>query len=76
MFGSFLYIFVGTFIGGGVVLGGSLYTGASGNAGSIGSDARAWGGAVLPLYSNFAPDRDVLLKLPVGATTERRFDDG
>jgi predicted NBD/HSP70 family sugar kinase len=31
--------------------------------GTIGSDARALGGALLPLYANFAPDRDVFLKL-------------
>ena len=32
-------------------------------AGTIGSDARAVGGALLPLYANFAPDRDLFLKL-------------
>jgi predicted NBD/HSP70 family sugar kinase len=31
--------------------------------GTIGSDARAVGGALLPLYANFAPDRDLFLKL-------------
>jgi predicted NBD/HSP70 family sugar kinase len=31
--------------------------------GTIGSDARAIGGAMLPLYANFAPDRDLFLKL-------------
>ncbi|MDH5541127.1 MAG: ROK family transcriptional regulator, partial [Rhizobacter sp.] len=31
--------------------------------GTIGSDARAIGGALLPLYSNFGPDRDLFLKL-------------
>jgi predicted NBD/HSP70 family sugar kinase len=31
--------------------------------GVIGADARAIGGAMLPLYSNFAPDRDLFLKL-------------
>jgi len=31
--------------------------------GTIGSDARAIGGALLPLYAAFAPDRDVFLKL-------------
>ena len=31
--------------------------------GTIGSDARAMGGALLPLYANFAPDRDLFLKL-------------
>lgn len=32
-------------------------------AGTIGSDARAIGGALLPLYDNFAPDRDLFLKM-------------
>jgi len=32
-------------------------------AGTIGSDARALGGALLPLYANFAPDRELFLKL-------------
>lgn len=31
--------------------------------GSIGSDARALGGALLPLHANFAPDRDLFLKV-------------
>ncbi len=31
--------------------------------GSIGSDARALGGALLPLHSCFAPDRDLFLKV-------------
>lgn len=30
--------------------------------GTIGSDARALGGALLPLYANFAPDRELFLK--------------
>lgn len=32
------------------------------SAGSIGSDARALGGALLPLHASFAPDRDLFLK--------------
>lgn len=32
-------------------------------AGTIGSDARALGGALLPLYANFAPDHGLFLKL-------------
>jgi predicted NBD/HSP70 family sugar kinase len=32
-------------------------------AGSMGSDARALGGALLPLHENFAPDRDLFLKV-------------
>ncbi len=31
--------------------------------GSIGSDARALGGALLPLYANFAPDRELFIKV-------------
>ena len=34
---TFLYFYIGYFIGGGVVLNGALYTGQSGNAGAIGS---------------------------------------
>jgi predicted NBD/HSP70 family sugar kinase len=34
---DFLYFFIGSFIGGGVVLNGSLYPGRSGNAGALGS---------------------------------------
>src|SRR6185312_3026475 len=33
------------------------------HAGSIGTDARALGGALLPLHANFAPDRDLFLKV-------------
>ncbi len=36
-YSNYLYIYVGTFIGGGVVLNGSLYSGQSKNAGAIGS---------------------------------------
>jgi predicted NBD/HSP70 family sugar kinase len=36
---SFLYIFIDTFIGGGVVINGHLYGGRSGNAGAVGSIA-------------------------------------
>ena len=32
-------------------------------AGTIGSDARALGGALLPLYAHFAPDRELFLKV-------------
>ncbi len=31
-------------------------------AGTIGSDARVMGAALLPLYANFGPDRDLFLK--------------
>ena len=34
--------------------------------GTIGNDARALGGAILPLYSSFAPDKEVFLNLASG----------
>ncbi|MGH6924832.1 MAG: ROK family transcriptional regulator [Propylenella sp.] len=34
---DFLYVFVGSFVGGGIVLNGSLYPGRTGNAGALGS---------------------------------------
>ncbi|MEY4752736.1 MAG: hypothetical protein RJA44_411 [Pseudomonadota bacterium] len=37
-------------------------------AGTIGSDARAMGGALLPLYAGFAPDPEVFLKSQPSAT--------
>jgi len=39
--------------------------------GTIGSDARAMGGALLPLYANFAPDRKLFLKLASSTGTMR-----
>jgi predicted NBD/HSP70 family sugar kinase len=33
--------------------------------GSIGADARALGGALLPLHANFSPDRELFLKIAV-----------
>jgi predicted NBD/HSP70 family sugar kinase len=33
------------------------------DSGTIGSDARALGGALLPIYANFAPDQDLFLKI-------------
>ena len=35
-------------------------------AGSIGADARAMGGAILPLYRHFAPSRELFLKADAG----------
>jgi len=35
-------------------------------AGSIGADARAMGGAILPLYRHFAPTRELFLKAEAG----------
>lgn len=37
LWSDYLYFFIGTFIGGGTVLNGSLYSGGSGNAGAVGS---------------------------------------
>jgi predicted NBD/HSP70 family sugar kinase len=37
-------------------------------AGTIGADAGALGGALLPLHANFAPDRDLFIKDPAEAS--------
>lgn len=42
---SFLYVFVDTFIGGGLVIDGHLHTGATGNAGAVGSMPLGFSGA-------------------------------
>ncbi len=34
---DFVYFYIGSFIGGGIVINGSLYPGRSGNAGALGS---------------------------------------
>ncbi len=34
-------------------------------SGAIGAEASSLGGAILPLYSNYAPNGTVLLNLPV-----------
>jgi predicted NBD/HSP70 family sugar kinase len=36
-------------------------------AGSLGADARAMGGAILPLYAHFAPTHELFLKTEVAA---------
>ena len=43
---DFIYFYIGYFIGGGIVLNGSLFSGKSGNAGAIGSMPIASGGEV------------------------------
>jgi predicted NBD/HSP70 family sugar kinase len=43
---DFVYFYVGTFAGGGVVLNGSLYTGRTGNAGALGSMPVPAGGRI------------------------------
>ena len=45
---SFLYFYVGTFLGGGIVLNGKIYNGANGNAGSVGSMPIAISGGATP----------------------------
>jgi predicted NBD/HSP70 family sugar kinase len=40
-----LYLFIGSFVGGGIVLGGSLYQGRTGNAGALGSMPISFGSA-------------------------------
>lgn len=44
---DFLYIFIGTFIGGGVVTGGRLFSGSHGNGGALGSMPAGRGGQQL-----------------------------
>ncbi|MBH0237450.1 ROK family transcriptional regulator [Methylobrevis albus] len=63
---DFLYVFVGYFIGGGVVLGGSLYPGRSGNAGALGSMP------VLPAVAGAAPAQ--LIHAASLAALERRLE--
>ena len=47
-------------------------------AGSIGADARAMGGALLPLYAHFAPNRELFLTTEaaqrLSECLERRMD--
>jgi predicted NBD/HSP70 family sugar kinase len=45
---NFLYLFIGTFIGGGLVLDGRLHTGPHGNAGAVGSFPISPGGEAKP----------------------------
>ncbi len=53
--GDFMYLFIDDFIGGGVVLNGSLYTGRKGNAGALGSmpapDSRGAGRQLIDVAS-------------------------
>lgn len=44
---NYLYVFIGTFIGGGVVTGGRLFSGAHGNGGALGSMPAGRGGQQL-----------------------------
>ena len=46
-FNNYLYIFIGTFIGGGVIMNRTLYYGSSSNAGAIGS---------MPVPGSYAPE--------------------
>lgn len=46
---SFLYFYVGTFLGGGIVLDGKIYNGINGNAGSVGSMPITMSGGTKPL---------------------------
>jgi predicted NBD/HSP70 family sugar kinase len=48
-FRDFVYFFIGSFIGGGIVLDGNLYAGRTGNAGAIGSMPVAAGGTIQQL---------------------------
>jgi predicted NBD/HSP70 family sugar kinase len=65
-FDSFLYVFVGTFVGGGLVLAGQMVAGARGNAGAIGSmpiglgDAHAKPPQLLQLASGWQLEQALL----------------
>ncbi len=65
-FDSFLYVFVGTFVGGGLVLAGHIVSGARGNAGAIGSmpiglgDAHAKPPQLLQLASGWQLEQALL----------------
>ena len=43
------------------------------HAGTVGADARAIGAALLPLHANFAPDRELFLKILRVAPQTARF---
>lgn len=49
---DYLFFYIGSFVGGGVVLNGSIYTGRTGNAGALGSMPVVMGGKVSQLISN------------------------
>ena len=61
---DFLYFFIGSFIGGGIVLNGALYSGRSGNAGAVGSMPVYVGGRISQLiqYASLMALEKVLLK--------------
>src|SRR5476649_2379115 len=64
--GDFLYVFIGTFIGGGLVIDGRLHAGPKGNAGAIGS---------FPLMSEGTPQLPQLLNVASVYVLEKRFTD-
>ena len=64
--GDFLYVFIGTFIGGGLVIDGRLHAGPKGNAGAIGS---------FPLTSEGTPQLQQLLNVASVYVLEKRFTD-
>ncbi|HCH99269.1 MAG TPA: hypothetical protein DFJ59_00585 [Alphaproteobacteria bacterium] len=71
---SFLYIYIGTFVGGGLVIDGRLHQGASGNAGALGSQLVFVPGKVEPqqlisVASRFHLERD-LQKQEMGIDSE------
>ena len=63
---DFLYVYIGSFIGGGVVLGGNLFAGPSGNAGAIGSmpvpagDGSAGTRQLITAASNYSLEKRLL----------------
>ncbi|MGS0754291.1 ROK family protein [Roseateles sp. GG27B] len=73
---NFLYVFVGTFVGGGLVLAGHIVAGARGNAGAIGSMpmslSEAHGGSSSSSNSSSKPAQ--LLQLASGWQLERALE--
>ncbi len=67
---SFLYVFVGTFVGGGLVLGGHIMAGPHGNAGAVGSMPTGLAGAAGPAPAKPAQ----LLQLASGWQLEQALE--
>jgi predicted NBD/HSP70 family sugar kinase len=54
---NFLYVFIGTFVGGGLVIDGRLHAGPGGNAGAIGSLPMIGGGQLLNVASVYVLEK-------------------
>ncbi|TQM89669.1 ROK family transcriptional regulator [Roseinatronobacter monicus] len=71
---DFIYIYIGSFVGGGVVLNGGLYAGRSGNAGALGPmPVRAPAGGIEPLLNQASLVALEQSLLEAGIPTERLY---